>query len=163
MEQSLSPDSPNTTRWIATTTCLTLAMASPFAQAAPMPAGAGTPGQPHLVNTAARSRIETRITDLHAKLHITRSQEGLWKNFTDVMRANGDAMTTLAQSRKDNQNRMSALDDMKSYSELAQAHADGVTKLGPPFETLYNSMSDAQKANADAVFRSAEHHTPPTK
>ncbi|WP_249277624.1 MULTISPECIES: Spy/CpxP family protein refolding chaperone [unclassified Pandoraea] len=163
MEQPSSPDSPNTTRWIATTTCLTLAMATPFAQAAPMQAGAGTPGQPHLMNMAARSRIETRIADLHTKLHITRTQEGPWKEFADVMRANADAMTTLAQSRKDNQNRMTALDDMKSYRDLAQMHADGVTKLVPPFEALYNSMTDAQKANADAVFRSAEHHASPAK
>ena len=33
------------------------------------------------------------------------------------------------------------------------AHADGIKKFTPAFETLYVSMSDAQKKDADALFR----------
>lgn len=52
---------------------------------------------------------------------------------------------------------MNAVEDFKSYGEIAQAHADGIQKFIPVFEALYNSMSDAQKKNADAVFANRHH------
>jgi hypothetical protein len=48
---------------------------------------------------------------------------------------------------------MTAVDDLKSYGEIADAHADGIKKLTPVFAALYASMSDAQKKEADAIFR----------
>ena len=51
-----------------------------------------------------------------------------------------------------------AVDDLRSYSETIDAHADGVKKLTSAFEALYNSMSDTQKHNADLIFRNDNHH-----
>ena len=48
---------------------------------------------------------------------------------------------------------MTAVDDLKSYGQFAQAHVDGLKGLTASFETLYNSMPDAQKKVADQVFQ----------
>jgi hypothetical protein len=48
---------------------------------------------------------------------------------------------------------MTAVDDLKSYAEITDAHADGIKKFTPVFATLYAGMPDAQKKNADGVFR----------
>jgi hypothetical protein len=41
------------------------------------------------------------------------------------------------------------------YQSVIEAHEDGMKKFIPPFEALYNTMSDAQK-KTDALFRSRE-------
>jgi hypothetical protein len=48
---------------------------------------------------------------------------------------------------------MTAVENLRSFQKLAQAHADGLNNLGAAFESLYADMSDEQKKNADAVFR----------
>ena len=58
---------------------------------------------------------------------------------------------------------MNAVDDLHSYEAIADAHAAGVKKLMTAFETLYASLSDAQKKNADAVFRHRPHPSRPKK
>jgi len=102
-------------------------------------------------------RVEARIKELHAKLHITQAQEGLWTNVTQVMRDNAQTMDALIKARSDQAPTMSALDELKSYSDIAEAHAAGLKKFIPVFEALYPSMSDAQKKNADTLFRSHSH------
>jgi len=55
---------------------------------------------------------------------------------------------------------MIALQNMQSYEQLAEAHAQHLQKLVPAFENLYNAMPDQQKRLADQVFRAnAEQHT----
>ena len=99
---------------------------------------------------------EARIKELQAKLHITQAQEDLWNHVTQVMRDNAKTLDALAQARSAHAQAMTALDDLKSYSEIADAHAEGLKKFIPAFEALYASMSDAQKQNADTLFR---HHS----
>jgi len=96
---------------------------------------------------------EARIKELQAKLHITQAQEDLWNHVTQVMRDNAKTLDALAQARSTHAQAMTALDDLKSYSEIADAHAEGLKKFIPAFEALYASMSDAQKQNADTLFR----------
>ena len=59
---------------------------------------------------------------------------------------------------------MSAVDNMQSFEAIEQARADGMQKLVPAFQTLYTSLSDQQKQQADALFRyqaaKAEAHKP---
>src|SRR5712691_6464449 len=90
-------------------------------------------------------RVEARIKELHAKLHITQAQEGLWTNVTQVMRDNAQTMDALAKARAANAKTMTAVDDLKSYGDIADAHAAGLKKFTPVFGALYASMSDAQK------------------
>ena len=97
-------------------------------------------------------RVEDRIKYLHTQLKITSAQESQWNAFADVMRNNGETMGKLFEARHANPN-VSALDDMKQYAEITQAHADGTKKLVDAFEPLYNSFSPEQKKLADTTFR----------
>jgi hypothetical protein len=99
--------------------------------------------------------VEARIAYLHTKLNITPAQEELWNNAAQVMLDNAKTMEELIKSRSENAATMTPVDDLKSYSAIADAHADGLQKFIPVFESLYVSMSDAQKKNADTLFR---HH-----
>jgi hypothetical protein len=69
------------------------------------------------------------------------------------MRDNAQAMTDLQKQRAADAKSMTAVDVVKSYSEVIQAHEDGMKKFIPAFEDLYNSMSDQQKKIADSMFR----------
>lgn len=102
---------------------------------------------------AHQDRVELHIKDMHAKLKITSAQEEQWAKVAAAMSDNAKVMDTLTQSRIDHAKDMTAVDDLKSYGEIADAHADGIKKLTPVFATLYDSMSDAQKKEADTLFR----------
>jgi hypothetical protein len=120
---------------------------------APAPARAAKASRP--------DRVEARITMLHAKLAITAAQEPAWQNLIQVMRDNAQAMEALRTARADKAKTATAIDDLKSYAEITTAHAEGLKKFIPVFETLYGSMSDAQKAQADTLFRGPQHHNRP--
>ena len=98
-------------------------------------------------------RVEQRIKDLHEKLKITKSQEDLWSGVAQAMRDNAKEMEPLIKTRSEHSNSATALEDLDSYSHIADAHADGLKKFVPAFAPLYASMSDVQKQNADTVFR----------
>ncbi|MGA7873275.1 MAG: Spy/CpxP family protein refolding chaperone [Candidatus Binatus sp.] len=102
----------------------------------------------------ANSPVEARIKELHRRLHITDAQKTQWDNLAQVMRDNARAMVDLQKQRAADTKSMNAVAVVKSYSEVIQAHEDGVKKFIPAFEDLYNSMSDAQKKTADSMFRS---------
>ena len=97
--------------------------------------------------------IESRIKELHTRLHITDAQKTQWDNLAQVMRDNAQAMTDLQKQRAADAKSMTAVDVVKSYSEVIQAHEEGMKKFVPAFEDLYNSMSDEQKKVADSMFR----------
>ena len=101
---------------------------------------------------SSEDRVEDRIKDMHSKLAITAAQEEQWAKVVEVMRENAIQMDSLTKTRAEKAN-MSAIDDLNSYSEITNAHADGLKKFTPAFKTLYDGMSDTQKKNADAIFR----------
>jgi protein CpxP len=107
--------------------------------------------------------VEARIKDLHAKLAITPAQEELWNNVAQAMRDNGKTMEALIKARSEKAGTMTAVDDLKSYGEIADAHADGIKKFIPVFEPLYASMSDAQKKDADKLFHHQDRAKPKAK
>lgn len=107
-------------------------------------------------SATSASTVEARIRDLHRKLHITDAQKPQWDALVAVMRDNAKAMTDLQKERAADAQSMSAVDVVKSYESVIQAHEDGMKKFVPPFEALYNSMSDAQKKTADSLFRYRE-------
>ena len=98
-------------------------------------------------------RVEARITNMHAKLKITAAQEDQWASVAQVMRDNEKTVEPLIKARRENGKTMTAVDDLKSYGEITDAHADGIKKFTPVFATLYAGMSDNQKQEADAMFR----------
>jgi cell division protein FtsX len=98
--------------------------------------------------------VEERITSLHAELKITPDEETNWNAVAQAMRENASAMEKLiAEKKSEAPQSMTAVEDLKSYSEFAQAHVDGLKNLTASFSTLYDAMPDQQKKLADQVFR----------
>ncbi len=115
------------------------------------------PAQKTSARTSKVDRTEARIKDLHTGLKITPAQEDLWNKVTQVMRDDAKTMDALNQARFEKAKTMTAVEDLKSYSEIAQAHADELKNFIPVFEALYASMSDDQKKDADTLFRHGSH------
>ena len=120
-------------------------------------AASDNPGKKTSAKVSKVDRTEARITDLHAKLEITPAQEDLWNKVTQVMRDNAKTMDTLNQARREKGKTMTAVEDLKSYGEIAEAHAAGLKNFIPVFEELYNAMSENQKKDADTLFRHGSH------
>ena len=123
-----------------------------LASATPSLAASPEPGMAKAGKASKTERVEDRIKELYAKLKITPAQEGLWDNVTKVMRDNAITMEALIKERSEKAGTLNAVADLKSYSAIAEAHADGLKKFIPAFEPLYASMSDAQKKDADTLF-----------
>lgn len=131
----------------------TMAVAAPQGAKDPVTApGSATAAAPATQQSMA-ARVDQRIKELHAKLQITPAQEQEWQKFAQTMRDNAQKMDQAFESRVDQMQSMSALDNMRSYAQISQQHAQDVQALLPPFEALYASMSENQKHTADQVFR----------
>jgi hypothetical protein len=126
----------------------------------PPPAGAGSPMPSHPVpGRNAEERVEQHIRQLHSQLRITPAEEPQWNEFASVMRENARDMDQAYLQRAQQFATMNAVQNMQSYEQLAQEHAQHVQKLVPAFEKLYGAMPDQQKRLADQVFRAnAERH-----
>lgn len=137
--------------------------ASPaFSQTEAQPAGPGKSAMPAAANAnavaapaVARAHpvVERRIADLHERLKITSAEQPAFDAFADVMRSNAGRMDGLLQARRKGVATLTALDQMRSYQDLAQAHADDMRRLVPAFEHLYEGLSPEQKKLADTSFR----------
>jgi protein CpxP len=100
--------------------------------------------------------VEQRITALHAALQITPKQEAMWNNVAQAMRENAADMEKLvAANRTTPPQNMTAVEDLKTYQQFAQAHVDGLKNLIDSFSTLYDAMPGGQQKVADAVFNTA--------
>jgi protein CpxP len=97
-------------------------------------------------------RADERIKQLHDSLKITPEQEPKFDKLADVMRDNAKEMSEAVEKRSEAQKTTTALDDLKAYQAVAEAHADGLKHLVPAFETLYSALSDTQKKEADELF-----------
>ncbi len=96
---------------------------------------------------------EQRITDLHARLHITAQQQSQWDQFAQVMRDNAKDIDQAYQQRAASMVSMNAVENMQSYAKIEQSRVQDLQKLVPAFQTLYASLSDQQKQQADQLFR----------
>jgi periplasmic protein CpxP/Spy len=103
---------------------------------------------------------EARVKHLHDQLKITADQEAQWNNVAQVMLANASAITSAVKDREHMSKGMTAIDDLKSYEAIVDAHAEGIRKLATAFAPLYSSMPEDQQKNADAVFG---HRTQPSR
>ena len=136
------------------------------------PSGTSMKATPHTRPSAAdratgenvQELVDQRITDLHARLHITPQQSQQWDQFAQVMRDNAKAMDDLYRQRASQLGSMSAVQNMQSFEQIEEARAQQLQKLVPAFQSLYGSFSDQQKADADRIFQyraahaEAHHH-----
>jgi protein CpxP len=97
--------------------------------------------------------VEKRINDLHRQLHIGSTETSQWDQFAQVMRDNAKEIDQAYSDRAQKIDNMSAVDSMQSYAQIEQLRAQQMQKLVPAFQTLYASLSDQQKQQADSLFR----------
>jgi protein CpxP len=110
------------------------------------PAAAAETARPH-------PDVEKRIDQLRNTLKITPSETQAFDSFAQVMRENADKLDSLIQARQEAGPTLNAVDQMKSYQALAQAHADEMQRLVPAFSQLYDALTPEQKKTADEDFR----------
>jgi hypothetical protein len=97
--------------------------------------------------------VEQRIDTLHAELKITSDEQPEWDAVAKTMRDNADAMQKLADEKAAQSDKgMTAIQDLQTYAEFAQAHVDHLKQLTAAFAALYDKMPQAQKKVADEVF-----------
>jgi periplasmic protein CpxP/Spy len=143
---------------VAALLCLPVAMAqsqtAAVQGAVPPPAAAASPLAGHPVaGKNAEERVERRIRELHSQLQITPAEESQWNEFAQVMRENARDMDQAFMLRAQQFPRMNAVQNMQSYEQISEEHAQRVQKLLPAFQKLYDVMPDQQKRVADQVFR----------
>jgi uncharacterized protein Yka (UPF0111/DUF47 family) len=131
-----------------------LLAAAPFAPAlAQSNAPADQAMSDHATKAEAQAdTVDQRIASLHEELKITPAEESDWQQVATTMKDNADAMAKLAAD-KANQPGMTAVQDLQTYTDFAQAHVTHLQKLTTAFTKLYGAMPDDQKKLADQVFQ----------
>jgi len=112
---------------------------------------------------SAVERVEAQIKQLEDELTISKAQEELWNNLTQVMRENAKDMDALTREREEAAGTMNSVEHMKFHSQITETHLGHMKKLIPPYEAFYDSMSDEQKTVADTVFRTGKYGKPRRK
>src|ERR1700719_2783971 len=146
--------------WLPTAMAQSRQPAAVQGAAPPPPAAARSPLAGHPApGKNAEERVERRIKELQGQLQITPAEEPQWNEFAQVMRENARDMDQAFMQRAQQHPTMNAVQNMQSYEQLSEEHAQRVQKLLPAFQKLYDAMPDAQKRVADQVFRAnAEKH-----
>jgi len=152
MPQPISP----VVRGIAVASLLGTALIAGQAHAATTPAAPVLVAQADTTTKAKThkpraERVEDRIKSLHDQLKITDAQEPQWAAVAQAMRDGAQSMEAAIKQRIQARG-ASAVDELKAYEAIADAHAQGVQKLIPPFQALYDTLSDDQKKAADTLF-----------
>jgi periplasmic protein CpxP/Spy len=116
---------------------------------------AATPAQAPIAaaTSATQKAAEQRIQALRTGLGITPEQTPLWDAFAQAMRDNAASTDQLFQRRATTVATMTAVDNMRSYAEIARDYANNTERLSTAFDSLYASLSDPQKQAADTLFR----------
>jgi protein CpxP len=104
-----------------------------------------------------RADVEKHIKDLHAKLKITPAEQSQWDNVAQTMRDNATELDAAISKRNAIASHGTAIEDLDSYAEIVQVHADSIKKLSTTFSALYDSMPADQKRLADEVFTQRTH------
>jgi periplasmic protein CpxP/Spy len=116
------------------------------APAAP-PAAASSPMTSHPVpGKNMEERVENRIKQLHAQLHITPAEQPQWDQFAQVMRGNARDMDQAFMQRAQQYPTMNAMQNMQSYEQMAEAHVQHLQKLVPAFDNLYKRCPSSRKS-----------------
>jgi hypothetical protein len=115
-------------------------------------------GDSNATADATRDRsVETHIKELHKELGITPAETAQWDRVAQTMRDNARRLDKVIDERKDRMDHATAVDDLNSYAQVAETHAENVKRMADAFSALYSAMSDAQKHEADKVFNHQAH------
>jgi protein CpxP len=99
--------------------------------------------------------VDRQIADLKKQLKITPQQEPQFNAFTEVMRNNARDEDSQMRQAGANQ-RPNAVDALKQAQQMAEMQSNGLKRLVPAFQALYDSLSDPQKKTADQVLGGGE-------
>ncbi|PKN85052.1 MAG: hypothetical protein CVU51_09425 [Deltaproteobacteria bacterium HGW-Deltaproteobacteria-1] len=117
-----------------------------------------------MVRKTAVEYTESQIKQLESALKFTDSQKVLWNDVTRVMRENAketdarhEARAKARAERVEKNMHRSAVERIKVHTENTEAYLAQMKKLLPPFEALYNSMSDQQKTITDLLFETGKY------
>ena len=102
---------------------------------------------------ARQIKVEQRIRDMYATLHITKAQDAEWNAFAQVMLDNAQAMESTLQQKGGDRSKLSAPQIMDNYAAISMQHAQNVARLSAALEVLYAGLSTDQKQMADELFR----------
>jgi len=107
---------------------------------------------------AARDQsVEAHIKALHKELGITPAERTQWDRVAQTMRDNAQRLDKVIDERKESMSHATAVDDLNSYAQVAETHAENVKRMADAFSGLYSAMSDQQKHEADKVFNQRAH------
>jgi periplasmic protein CpxP/Spy len=109
-----------------------------------------TPAKPPAAAPAPGNGIDGQIADLQKKLRITAAQQPQFDAFAQVMRQNAEAMDAVMRSQEQKRG-TTAVDELRASAQLAEAEAEGLKRLLPALQSLYDSLADPQKRAADSV------------
>jgi len=101
-------------------------------------------------NPAPPPDVEANIASLRQRLQITPAQEAPFNAVANALRANARAEATAPHQPPAN---ASAVDELRAEIQYDEIELAGLKKLLPALETLYASLSPAQRQAADMAFR----------
>ena len=112
--------------------------------------GAGAPqrppGKPPEAAPAQGNEVESQIADLQKKLRIAAAQQPLFDAFAQVMRQNAQALDA-AMRQQGQKSGTTAVDDLRASAQLAEAEAEGLKRLLPAFQSLYDGLRTRRNAS----------------
>jgi protein CpxP len=112
---------------------------APPGAAAPQRAPAGVTGD-----------ADRQLDELQKKLAITPAQKPQFDAFAQVVRQNAQSMEAALQQAQQNPTH-NALEDLRTAARVTEAQADGLKRLVPVFQSLYEALNEQQKRTADQV------------
>ncbi len=128
------------------------------AQSGSLHASASSSGSTMASSDAKRDgEAEKHIKELYVSLKITPAEESQWNEVAATMRENAKDLDRAIDKRDATVASATAIENLNSYADIAQAHASGVKKLASAFSGLYSAMSDEQRKEADEVFSHRGH------
>jgi hypothetical protein len=98
-------------------------------------------------------RVEQHIQQMRSELQITPQEQPEWHSFAQTMWQNAHEMNQILQRRAANLQTMNAAEDMQSYAQLAEVHAQNMQRMSAAFDQLYGVMSPQQRDHATQLFR----------
>ncbi len=101
-----------------------------------------------------QAKVEKRIRDMYATLHISNAQDAAWNAFAQVMLDNAQAIEATIQQTAGDRSKLSAPQILDNYAAISAQHAQNAERLSAAFGVLYAGLAPDQKQAADEMFRS---------
>ena len=104
--------------------------------------------------------IQHRLQRLHERLAITPAQQPQWEAVVAALRENAVAMRGNPSWQAVRSGRLSAPQELRAVSDLAQQRADAMQRMVPPVDALYAALSPEQRQIADKAIDKAMRRGP---